>query len=213
METDPERTMRTQGRWGLIGAIISVVAASLCCVGPLVLMALGVSGAWMGSMTVLEPYRPIFMILVFGFLGTAFYKTYRKPKREDCAEESCCAYPSRDRLNKAALWTVALLVVGFLAVPYVVPYLTAGGPGKPGVQIGIHTKTATLEVGNMTCAACALPVTRSLKSLEGVIDAEVSYDPPRAIVEYDPKRIRHQDLIAATTGVGYPSSVLKEEKK
>ncbi|MFC1836575.1 mercuric transporter MerT family protein [Thermodesulfobacteriota bacterium] len=213
MKTDKKQIIQKRGRWGLIGAIVSVIAASLCCVGPLVLLALGVSGAWMGSMTVLEPYRPLFMILVFGFLGTAFYRIYRKPKEESCEEEACCASPRQDRLNKAALWTVTVLVLGFLALPYAVPYLSAGGDGKPAVRAGIHTKTATLGVRNMTCAACTVPVAKSLKKIDGVIEAKVSYEPPRAIVEYDPAKVRIQDMIAATTGVGYPSSVFKEGKK
>jgi MerT mercuric transport protein len=45
----------------LIAGILSAIGASICCVGPLVLLALGVSGAWIGSLTALEPYRPIFI--------------------------------------------------------------------------------------------------------------------------------------------------------
>ena len=65
---------------GLIGAVVSAIAASICCVGPLVLLALGVSGAWIGNLTALEPYRQIFMVAALGFLGFAFYRVYRKPR-------------------------------------------------------------------------------------------------------------------------------------
>lgn len=48
------------GRWSLGGALVAAVAASVCCLGPLVLLALGVSGAWASSLRALEPYRPTF---------------------------------------------------------------------------------------------------------------------------------------------------------
>lgn len=210
METDEKQVIQKRGRWGLIGAIVSVIAASLCCVGPLVLLALGVSGAWMGSMTVLEPYRPLFMILVFGFLGTAFYRIYRKPKEESCEVEACCASPSQDRLNKAALWTVTVLVLGFLALPYAVPYLSAQSQKAPSEQANIHSKTVILEVRNMTCAACTVAVTKSLTNLDGVIDANVSLDPPRAVVKYDPNRVNVKKVQAATASAGFPSLPRKE---
>ena len=65
MTTQPKR----HGKWGVIGAIAAAIAASGCCIGPLVLAVLGVSGAWVGNLTAFEPYRPIFMTLTLGLLG------------------------------------------------------------------------------------------------------------------------------------------------
>jgi mercuric ion transport protein len=57
----------------LVAGILSAIGASICCIGPLVLLALGVGGAWIGSLTALEPYRPIFIGLTPLLLGFAFY--------------------------------------------------------------------------------------------------------------------------------------------
>lgn len=63
-----------------IGTIVSAVVASSCCWLPLVLLLFGVSGA--GIAGAMESYRPLFIVLTFGFLAAAFYFTYR-PRRED----------------------------------------------------------------------------------------------------------------------------------
>ena len=48
-------------------------------------------------------------------------------------------------------------------------------------------------------------VTKSLTRLDGVIDARVTLDPPQAVVEFDPTRVGPQDLVEATSSIGYPS--------
>lgn len=64
----------------LIGGVLAAVAASLCCVGPLVLLTLGMGGAWVSNLTALEPYRPIFIGVTLLFLGLAFRKLYLVPQ-------------------------------------------------------------------------------------------------------------------------------------
>src|SRR6202045_4084711 len=79
------------GRGFLAAGILAAVGASICCVGPLVLLALGVSGAWIGSLTALEPYRPFFIGLTVVFLALAFYRLY--VVRPACSPESACGNP------------------------------------------------------------------------------------------------------------------------
>ena len=55
MEKTTSNRSEKKPRWGLIGAIASAIIASVCCIGPLVLLLLGVGGAWAGSLTALEP--------------------------------------------------------------------------------------------------------------------------------------------------------------
>jgi mercuric ion transport protein len=56
--SDLKKSNAQKGTGFLVAGILSAIGASICCVGPLVLLALGISGAWIGSLTVLEPYRP-----------------------------------------------------------------------------------------------------------------------------------------------------------
>lgn len=48
------------GRGSLIAGVLAAIGASVCCVGPLMLLALGIGGSWVGSLTAMEPYRPLF---------------------------------------------------------------------------------------------------------------------------------------------------------
>ena len=51
----------SNGRGALAAGGLAAILASTCCLGPLVLITLGFSGAWIGNLTALEPYRPIFI--------------------------------------------------------------------------------------------------------------------------------------------------------
>ena len=113
-------------KWSLAGAVAAAVGVSVCCVGPLLLLALGVTGAWIGSLTAMGKYRPIWMAATLMFLGIAFVRVYRKPKEDACASGSTCP-PNAGRRNKVLLWIVTALVLGLLAFPYATPYAFAGG--------------------------------------------------------------------------------------
>lgn len=102
----------------------SVVAASmgsLCCVAPLVLVMLGISGVWIGQLTALEPYRPIFIGVTAVFMAFAFYQLYIVPWR--CAANEFCANPRRQRRQRQMFWVVALALATLIAFPWVAPYL------------------------------------------------------------------------------------------
>ncbi|MBU6474252.1 MAG: mercury transporter MerT [Alphaproteobacteria bacterium] len=103
-----------------IGGILAALGTASCCVIPFVLFTLGISGAWIGNLTALEPYQPTFAAITFGFLGYGFYLVYRKPKLV-CAEDSYCAKPSSGRIAKIGLWTATALVVIGLGFPKLAP--------------------------------------------------------------------------------------------
>jgi mercuric ion transport protein len=89
---------------------------------PLGLFSVGATGAWIGNLTALAPYQPVFVVVTLGFLATGFWMVYGKPKAA-CAEGTSCARPSSDRLVKVALWSATVLVAAALAFPYVAPRL------------------------------------------------------------------------------------------
>ncbi|MBB5772523.1 MAG: mercury transporter MerT [Alphaproteobacteria bacterium] len=109
-------------RWLAVGGLVAAIGATSCCVLPLTLFALGISGAWIGNVTALAPYHLYFVAAAVVFVSLGFYRVYRQP-RALCAEEVNCARPPSTRLVKIALWTATLLVVLALAFPYVAPLL------------------------------------------------------------------------------------------
>ena len=82
---------KLSARTSLIAGTAAAVGASLCCVGPLVLLALGVGGTWIANLTALEPYRPLFVGLTLLFLGLAFRRLYLVP--QVCMPGALCAAP------------------------------------------------------------------------------------------------------------------------
>lgn len=104
------------------GGVLGALAASSCCILPLVLFSVGVGGAWIGNLTALAPYQPIFVAITLGFLGYGHYLVYWRA-RKACADGTACARPLPNRAVKIALWTATALVGAALAFPYVAPWL------------------------------------------------------------------------------------------
>jgi mercuric ion transport protein len=118
LQADPSAR---RARLASVGGLLAALGAASCCVVPFALFTLGIGGAWIGNLTALEPYQPIFAAVTFGFLGYGFYLVYRKPKVA-CAEDSYCAKPSSGRTAKIGLWTATVLVVIALGFPRLAPY-------------------------------------------------------------------------------------------
>lgn len=102
-----------------VAGILAALAAASCCVVPFALFLAGVSGAWIGNLTALKPYQPLFVGITLACLGGGFYAVYRKPKLAECAEGSYCARPGSDRIAKIGLWVATVLVLVALGFPYV----------------------------------------------------------------------------------------------
>lgn len=109
------------GRGALATGGVAAILASACCLGPLVLVALGFSGAWIGNLTVLEPYRPFFIGTALIALFFAWRSIFRPPHA--CKPGDVCAVPWVAKTYKIIFWIVAALVLVALAFPYVLPLL------------------------------------------------------------------------------------------
>lgn len=111
---------RNSGRGVLAAGGLAAVLASTCCLGPLVLVTLGFSGAWIGNLTALEPYRPIFIGVALVALFFAWRRIFRPV--EACKPGEVCAVPQVRTTYKLIFWIVVVLVALALAFPYVVPF-------------------------------------------------------------------------------------------
>ena len=115
-----ENVQSAPGRTGsgalLVGGLAAILA-STCCLGPLILVALGLSGAWIGNLTLLEPYRPFF---IAGALVALFFAGRRifRPAQA-CGPGEVCAVPRTRRIYKTIFWIVSALVLVALVYPYV----------------------------------------------------------------------------------------------
>lgn len=119
--TEPMISSATRGgRSALVAGGLAAILASTCCLGPLILVALGFSGAWIGNLTTLEPYRPIFLAVSLGALVFAGLRIFR-PARA-CKPGEVCATSKARKAYKVLFGVVAALVLIALAFPYVLPF-------------------------------------------------------------------------------------------
>ncbi|HXL14176.1 MAG TPA: mercuric transporter MerT family protein [Bradyrhizobium sp.] len=116
--TDNRRRQGLMAAGGLLGAL----AASSCCILPLALFGLGVSGAWIGNFTRLAPYQPWFIAATIAFLGYGYWLVYRS-SRQACADGEACARPLPNRIVKTGLILATILVLAALGLDFVAPIL------------------------------------------------------------------------------------------
>jgi mercuric ion transport protein len=107
----------------LWASAVAAVIGSLCCVAPLVLLGLGISGAWISQLTALEPYRPIFIGVMVLFIGLAFRQLYIVPAR--CAPGEACANPRLQRRQRQIFWIVVIGLTALIAFPWYAPFIFA----------------------------------------------------------------------------------------
>ncbi len=113
------KTPSPTGRGALAAGGLAALLASACCLGPLVLVLLGFSGAWIGNLTALEPYRPLFIGAALVSMFFAWRRIYRPALQ--CEPGEACAMPQVRRIYRFIFWVVAALVLVALVFPYVLP--------------------------------------------------------------------------------------------
>ncbi len=111
--------LKRSGLGALLTGGLAAVLASTCCLGPLVLITLGFSGAWIANLTALEPYRPLFIALSGGALLLA-WRRLRRPTAV-CTPGQICAVPRVHRAYWGLFWLTAGLVGVALLFPFVLP--------------------------------------------------------------------------------------------
>ncbi len=178
-----------------VGGVLAGVAASLCCIGPLLSLSLGL-GSFAAS-AFFAQWRPVFLALTFVLLGVAWYLTYRRPKA-DCADGSCARPPGK--VARLGLWlgtVVALAAAVYPSLPAASHQLssaTAAGDAKFSVQIP-----------SMDCPPCAKGIEASLNRVPGVKQAAVDYETKAAVLIYDPRVTSRDKLLAFIDATGFPA--------
>lgn len=102
-------------RTSLAAGTLAALGASACCLGPLLLVSLGIGGVWLSALSALEPFRPIFIGVAALFFGVAFHRLYIVPRR--CAPGDTCTGPASLVLQKIAFWILLIIAAAMLLFP------------------------------------------------------------------------------------------------
>ena len=120
MDASPTpRASRWAAPGSMLGGAAAAIGASACCAGPLVLVLLGVGGAWGSRLVALEPLQPYFIAMALLFFGYAFHRLYRRP--EACAPEEACAVPAVRRRQRILFWVVSACAAALMSFPLYAP--------------------------------------------------------------------------------------------
>jgi mercuric ion transport protein len=180
-------------RFSVGGALVAAFAASSCCLGPLLLAALGFGGA--GAAGAFGFLRPYLLAGTSALLAAAFYVTYGRPKA--LAAEACgCVHPRANRAGRFALWTATVLA--------------KWSEGTRVRSSGIADRSlskATLGVEGIDCEACAVPIRQALSKAGGFHEVELDIQRQSVTVTYEPAPGRLAAYVAAINRLGYEASV------
>jgi mercuric ion transport protein len=111
---------RSDGKWLATASIVGAIVASSCCIAPLLFVSVGISGAWIGNLTALEPYKIYFLGTTTLFLGAGIWHLYFK-RQQECIGDSYCSRPMSGLITKAALWIAIMLVIASATVDFWAP--------------------------------------------------------------------------------------------
>lgn len=220
MSREASSATDTSTTWSLGAALGAATLASACCTIPLALVSLGVGGAWMGTLTALEPYRWLFATVAVSALGYAGYREWQISRPECKCDASLSPMARRSLLGASALAILVLLTSPWFIGSAPTPAAPQAGvapssPERTSAETAAAEEPETpasfrqivLEVERMTCSSCTATVQNALEGVEGVHEATVTYEPPRAVVRFDPKTTSPEALTQATTNAGYPSQL------
>ena len=115
-----ERTPANKnGFWLLLAGTLTAVGASACCVIPLILLTLGIGGSWLSSLSLLEPYRPLFIGATLLLLLFSFHRIYLASRV--CDPGSSCAQHNAIKRLRLAFWIISTIALGLIALPWLTP--------------------------------------------------------------------------------------------
>ncbi|WP_224744361.1 mercuric transport protein MerTP [Pontibacter aquaedesilientis] len=193
----------------LIGlGIFGAVAASTCCIVPLMALLAGTSGL-ISSFSFLEPYRYIFMSVTVLVLGLAWYQQLSPVIQTDC---DCETEKPRFYQGKTFLFMVTLFAAVMLSFPsfsYVF-YRTPQHATQNQVSDLNTAKTVEFSISGMTCSGCEAHVEQEVFALDGILKAKASYDDSNTVVEYDSTKATVFSIKRAILKTGYEVTEFKE---
>ncbi len=196
-----------------LASIAAAGIASLCCIGPLLAVGLGVGT--FGTAVSFESLRPYLLALTGLLLCGAFYLSYRRSPEAECADDSCAVLPQGRGKQRALLWLSTAAVAALAAFPHYSDILWGDLASAEATAFAASKNeaeaVAVFAVEGMTCVGCAAGMKATLERKEGVACAEVDYAKASARVRFDPARTSIEKLIAAIGEMGYSAKLTERQ--
>jgi len=187
----------------LITGVTAAIAASLCCITPVLAVLAGSTGM-ASSFSWMEPFRPYLIALTVIVLAYAWWDKL-KPQKQGI---ECACDP--DEAGKVSFWytktflgLVTLFSVVMLSFPYWGDAFIKSDRAPTTIVKQENVLKSLVNIEGMTCAACEATVEKVSYDVDGVISAKASVDKKSAIIEYDKSKTDIQTIMQAIGTTGY----------
>jgi len=199
--------MKEAVKKGWIGGVIAAIAASLCCIAPLLAIFGGLSGAatyfnW------IAPYRPYLISITIMMFSFAWYQQLIiAPKKEvDCCE------PARRSFwqSKKFLLIVTVFAALLTAFPYYSSIFYKAAPKTTAASLQSNFKSLQLNIKGMSCEDCTKHIDGSLMDLNGVRSSITSFEKAQTVVQYDPAKTNADSINHKIKEIGYQPTLIKQ---
>ncbi len=195
--------MKTENKNGWLFGTVAAIAASLCCITPVLALLGGISGI-ASSFSWIEAYRPYLMsatVLVFGF---AWHRKL-KPRKKEAVDCACDTEDKPSFLKSKNYLAIATVFAGLMiAFPY---YAHIFYPKSPVARETLTGKemvnSVELKISGMTCQGCAEHVNHALDGVPGVLEHVTSYEQGTSRIKFDADKATQENLIEAVNATGY----------
>jgi mercuric ion transport protein len=185
----------------LMGAgLLSAIAASLCCITPVLALIAGASGA-ASAFSWIEPARPYLIGVTVLVLGFAWYQKLKPLPTDDCG----CAIEEKPKFlqTKSFLAIITVFAILMLAFPYYSKIFFYNNAKQVIVINQSDIKTAEFKISGMTCEGCTEEVKHEVNKLNGIIKADASYENTSAEVQFDKSKTNVEEITKAINSTGY----------
>lgn len=203
----------------LLGAgILTAIAASLCCITPVLALIAGTSGV-ASSFSWLEPARPFFIGITIVVIGFAWYQKL-KPRK---ADEIACDCDEEEKTPFLQTKTFLGVVTVFSALMLAFPYYSGNFFPENNKQVMIvgstekgdeseeeimtikaeNIATVELDIKGMTCPACNYTVQNAALDVPGVFESTADFKTGTAVVKYDKSKANEEEIIKSINTTEY----------
>ncbi|MET7029106.1 mercuric transport protein MerTP [Sediminicola luteus] len=187
----------------LVGTtIITAIAASLCCLTPVLAFIAGTSGI-ASTFSWIEPFRPYLIALTLLVLAIAWYQKLRPINQEiDCE----CEDEKPKFLNsKKFLLLVSLFAVLMLAFPFYSQIFYPNPKTNKEIVYVSEANSAKVEysIKGMTCSGCEGHIESEVHKLDGILEVKANYTKGNTVVTYDKTKVTNKEIEDAIGKTGY----------
>lgn len=195
--------MKTKSNKALLGTgVLTAIAASLCCITPVLAVVAGSSGI-ASSFSWMEPARPYligFTVLVLGF---AWYQKLKPRTAEeiecDCEEDEKPSFWQ----SRKFLGIVTVFAALMLTFPYYSSIFFPDNSKEVVVVNQFDIQTIELDIDGMYCEACDNHLAYAAQEVDGVLEAKADHKTGKAEVKFDTTKTSRDEIIESIDATSY----------